>query len=157
MPPFPHLISPLQHMPCIRFKLSSSPHSSSLLTSQPPTFSPTSFPPTSLLPTSFSSPPFPYQLSPPSRPPQERKHNAHHCHHNEKALGPIIALSQHSTQKHPKAPPTCPNTSKQALTTSPVKHLLPFSSMLYVSFQAPYLRAAKTQKPALFPLELAFL
>ncbi|WP_375705843.1 hypothetical protein [Bartonella sp. AA2SXKL] len=47
--------------------------------------------------------------------------------------------------------------SKQALTTSPVKHLLPFSSMLYVSFQAPYLRAAKTQKPALFPLERAFL
>ncbi|WP_375682726.1 MULTISPECIES: hypothetical protein [unclassified Bartonella] len=45
-------------------------------------------------------PSFPYRLrkspqsSPPSRPPpQERKHNVHHCHRNEKALGPIIAAS----------------------------------------------------------------
>ncbi|WP_375660818.1 hypothetical protein [Bartonella sp. CL71SXKL] len=75
----------------------------------------------------------------------------------KKHLDPFIAaLPQHAPQKTP-SPPVCPNTSKQALTTSPVKHLLPFSSMLYVSFQAPYLRAPKTQKPALFPLERAFL
>ncbi len=74
----------------------------------------------------------------------------------KKHMGP--SLRSPSTQhKSTQKPPRCPNMSKQALTTSPAKHLLPFFSMLYVSFQAPYLRAAKIQKPALSPLERAFL
>ncbi len=70
-PPFPHLISPLQHMPCIRFKL-------------PPIRSPHKF----LIP-SFSI----SAKSLPSSGLPRRKHNAHHCHRNEKALWPIIAAS----------------------------------------------------------------
>ncbi len=66
---------------------------------------PNKLPPNIPPPQKFLIPSFSISAKPPpSRLPQERKHNAHHCHHNEKALGPIIALSQHSTQKHPKAP-----------------------------------------------------
>ncbi len=124
-------------MPCIRFKL-------------PPTF---------VLPTSFSSPPFPYRLSPSQAASSlDESITRTIVTAMKKHFGPSLRRSPSTqTQKHPEAPPRCPNTSKQALTTSPVKHLLPFFSMLYVSFQAPYLRAAKTQKPALFPLERAFL
>ncbi len=67
-----------------------------------------------------------------------------HLSGNFAIMGDFHRAPKHgTTQKRPEAP-RCPNTSKQALTTSPAKHLLPFSSMLYVSFQAPYLRAAKT-------------
>ncbi len=48
----------------------------------------------------------------------------------KKHLGPSLRSPSTQHKSTPKPPPTCPNMSKQALTTSPVKHLLPFSSML---------------------------
>ncbi len=115
-------------------------------------------PPQFLIYRLFSScPPFPISVKKtpaklllPSSPPKSGPPKNESITHTivtamKKHLGPFIAaLPQHAPQKLPKSPRFCPNTSKQALTTSPVKHLLPFSSMLYVSFQAPYLRAAKT-------------
>ncbi len=115
-------------------------------------------PPQFLIYRLFSScPPFPCRLRkppqssssqalPPSRAPPKNESITHTIvTAMKKHSSPFIAaLPQHAPQKLPKSPRFCPNTSKQALTTSPVKHLLPFSSMLYVSFQAPYLRAAKT-------------
>ncbi len=62
---------------------------------------------------------------------------------------PVIVLPQHSPQKHPEAPP-CSNTSKQALTTSPAKHLSIFQHALRIT-PSSLLACRKNIKTGSFP------